>query len=245
MNTGYVNDDDKYKQHSQSYYDSNFYEDEGVIRRIAKNAREDDKGCEENPLKRHLELIKVVKHFLDKDFVKLKLNELEGDKEPTYNYEQRETYCICGENSTLYKCEHLETGISFYMGSRCITYFHPDFEPANDNGVCTECNDKLRVKGNKKKGKVKNYDKGSIKICFICLKNRLKNKRDLYVMRNMFNIYKNEMEKEKIIRLEIEEEQKQLKKIEEEKKKRLEEERHIKILRLMRHNIEYNLKHRW
>jgi hypothetical protein len=60
----------------------------------------------------------------------------------------------------------------------------------------------------------------------------------------MFNIYKNEMEKEKIIRLKLEEEQKQLKKIEEEKKKRLEEERHIKILRMLRKQTnEMLLKH--
>lgn len=236
MDTGYVIDVSKYKQHSQEYYDTNFYKDAGVIRRIPKNAREEQDDATDEPLKRHLELIKVVKHFLNKDFVKLKFNELEGEQEPDYDYEKKETYCICGENSALFKCTHLETGISFYMGSKCITYFEPNFEKANENGVCIYCNDKLRLKANKKKKKVKNYDGSSVKICFVCLKN----KRSLYVMRNMFDIYKNEMEKEKEERARFEEKIKELKKIEEEQQKL---QKRIKILQLLRHQTNYMLLH--
>ncbi len=39
MDTGYVYDDSKYEQHSQMYYDTNFYEDAGVIRRIVRDDR--------------------------------------------------------------------------------------------------------------------------------------------------------------------------------------------------------------
>jgi hypothetical protein len=235
MNTRYIQDEEPEYQHPQSYYDTNFYYDGDVIRRVAKNAREDDDGANENPLKRRLELIKVVKHFLHKKpWEKLRYCELIGEKEPDYEYEKYETYCICGENSQLFRCTHTESGTSFYMGTRCVKHFDPDFEPANNNGVCLLCNDNLRLKKSNKKNKVKNYEKNCKKICFKCLHNTFIKNGGFNVMLDAFKTFKQKVsdikEKEKeLCRILKEKEEK-----EENMKKKLEEQRHINILRMLR-----------
>ena len=117
-----------------------------------------------------------------------------------------------------------KTGMLFYMGSECIKIFQPSFEPEGDKGICSICAVNLRMKSNKEKGKKKNYDGNCKKICNLC------NPISKLITTDYLNNWKTYTKTEIKNKLE--------------KIKEKEMEKHIKILRLMRHNIEYNLEHR-
>jgi len=231
----------KRDKYTQEYFDNNFYTeiysdpmtfldlstnkeslisifsksgDYEVIRR-RMSTLEDDDGCNINPKERRIELYNVLKHFLN--ISEIKHNDFEGKNKEIYEYEELPhgtTFCICGQRSKLFICEHKSTGMLFYMGSNCIKLFQPSFEPEGNKGVCSICAVNLRMKSNKKKGINMNYDGNCKNICNLC------NPIPKLITKNFLNIWKTytktEMEKERIIKL------------------KLEEEHHIKILRMLR-----------
>jgi len=122
------NKKDKY---TKEYFNNNFYEDAGVIRRIRGNNENND-GYNVSPKERRIELYRVLHHFLDKKHIRN--DELKGIKKVSYAFDE-DTFCICGQRSHLFKCVHLESDIKFYMGSSCITLFETTFEPEKNNGL--------------------------------------------------------------------------------------------------------------
>ena len=238
----------KRDKYTQEYFDNNFYTeiytdphiyydikigediiisifdksgDYEVIRR-GITSREDEDGSNVSPKERRIELYNVLKHFVN--ISEIKHNEFKGYNKVIYEYEH-DTFCICGQRSKLYICEHKNTGMLFYMGSECIKLFQPSFEPEGDKGVCSICAVNLRMKSNKEKRKNRNYDGNCKKICNLC------NPIPKLITKDYLNNWKTYTKTEIKNKLE--------------KIKEKEMEKHIKILRLMRHNTEYNLKHRW
>ena len=274
--TGY-NNRDKY---TQAYFDNNFYTeiytdphlyydkiaDEvylislfpksrnyEVIRR-GITSREDETSCNVNPKDRRMELYTVLKHFVN--VPQIKHNEFEGYNKVIYEYEH-DTFCICGQRSKLYICEHKKTGLLFYMGSECIKLFQPSFEPEGDKGVCSICAVNLRMKSNKEKGKNRNYDGNCKKICNLCnpvnklITMRFLNTWIIYKKRmpilsfyfRHFKVLLNMKKKNNEIMSNIFYFYKDYMKIKEEKKEK-EKGKHMKILQLLRKQTDYMLKYK-
>lgn len=200
---------DKY---TDAYFNTNFYKDKGVIRRQV-HGNQDDDGCI-SPKDRVIELYNVLHYFLNKNHIKDK--ELIGYKKKVYQFDT-DTHCLCGQNSQLFLCTHIESEKTFYMGSECIKRFQHDFIPEGANGLCVICQEHLRLKANKKIRKVKNYDGNCKKICLCCLKN----KKDSAIKSKIFNIVKTNYKKAR-------------KKLEEEANEKKRQEKAIKILTLLR-----------
>lgn len=161
-----------FKQHSHEYYIVNFYKDNGIIRRHAPNENHDDNAVYDKPFLRHIELIKVLKYFTGE--VKMKFSDYKGEltTKPVLIHAE-DTFCCCGEKSGLYICEHTGTGKKFFLGSKCIQKFDPNFDENRGAGLkygpCIECNTPLRCKTNNKKGILRTYStKKDDNICFEC-----------------------------------------------------------------------------
>lgn len=236
---------DKKDKYTQWYFDNNFYTDGGAIRRFAQ--QQNDDGCTVSPKERRIELYSVLHHFLNKNQVKI--NEFVGYSKVIYDFNE-ETFCICGQKSRLFLCEHLESGEQFYMGSECIKLFQPSFEAEGDKGVCSICAVKLRMKSNKKKEKMRNYDGNCKNICMLCNPiNKLIRKDFLDTWRiyyKTFRILSSYFRTFKAI-LVIKRKDKEImsdimyyyKKYLNDKK-----QKNIKILQLLRHQTNYMLKYR-
>jgi hypothetical protein len=240
----------KRDKYTQDYFDNNFYRDGGVIRRQAHSAEYAD-ACNVSPKERRIELYTVLHHFLNKNHINN--NEFEGQSKVIYEYD-RGTFCICGQNSKLFKCVHIETRKQFYMGSECIKLFQPSFEAEGENGVCSICAVNLRMKSNKKKGKIKNYDGNCKKICNICNPiNKLITKDFLQVwktytktmpilslyFRHFKGILAMKRKDKEIMSDVLYFYKKYVNERKEEDKKKL--QKHIKILQLLRHQTNYML----
>lgn len=162
-----------YPNHHLSYYKLNFSLEDGIWRRQPVNINEmREKDNIEHAKARRIELIKVLKYFT-KD-TKFSLASFRGidTRDPSHIFSE-DTYCCCGENSALYVCEHIATGMRFYLGSSCIKHFDPEYDirrGANlKNGTCNICSVPLRCKSNNKTGIKRNYSsKKQDNICFEC-----------------------------------------------------------------------------
>ena len=162
-----------YPNHNKAYYDKNFKLEDGIWRRRPININElEELDNIDHAKARRIELIKVLKHFTkERDF---KMDKFIGvdSQEPSHIYSE-DTYCCCGENSSLYICTHIETGKRFYLGSSCIKQFDPNFDKRRGgnlkNGICVICNVPLRCNSNNDAGIIRNYSrKKEDKICFEC-----------------------------------------------------------------------------
>ena len=214
-----------FKQHSHEYYIVNFYKDNGIIRRHALNENHDDNAVNGKPFLRHIELIKVLKYFTGE--VKMKFSDYKGEVRTTpVIYYAEDTFCCCGEKSSLYICEHTGTGKKFYLGSKCIQKFDPNFDENRGaglkNGLCIECNTPLRCKTNNIKGILRNYStKKDDNTCFDC-DNKEKEKRREQLKRELEEQLERER-REQIEREVLEQRERQ------EKQRRLEQELHERL----------------
>jgi len=162
-----------YTNHSKKYYEQNFNLEDGIWRRRPVNTEERRENSNaEHAKMRRIELIKVLKHFTKEK--KFSVNSFIGhdNQEPAHSYDH-DTYCCCGENSSLYVCQHVETGMRFYLGSSCIKLFDPHYDTRRGanlkNGTCKICSVPLRCKSNNKAGIKRNYSpKKQDNICFEC-----------------------------------------------------------------------------
>lgn len=211
-----------YKQHSDTYYSSNFNLENGIIRRRPIGIVETDTGFnnnEETGYLRHIELIKVLKYYTKE--IKMNFSNFKGEHKqyPVHEWNE-ETFCCCGENSSLYICEHIGTGKKFYLGSSCIKKFDPTFDEERGAGLkyglCVECETPLRCRTNKKKDLRSNYSQlKSDSICFDC-----ENKKEVERLEEERN--KRKIIEQERIRIEIEVKKKMLEKVEQEKQKQKE-----------------------
>ena len=215
---------DLWKQHSDAYYSNNFIEENGIIRRtpMDENEMAAGDGIEFHGYMRHIELIKVLKYFTKE--VKMNFSNFIGHakKEATHNFAE-DTFCCCGERSSLYICEHIDTGMKFYLGSECIKKFDPDFDDRRGStlkyGCCNDCDTPLRCKTNNKKNLDRNYSpKKDNGICFDC-----ENKRRLEQLEKK-RIETERLEQERI-KIEIEVKRKAQERAEREKQEKLELEK--------------------
>lgn len=213
-----------WEQHSDSYYTNNFIEEDGIIRRmpLGENEMAEGDGLESHGYMRHIELIKVLKYFTKE--VKMKFSNFIGNpkKDPSHNYAV-DTFCCCGERSSLYICEHIDTGMKFYLGSECIKKFDPDFDDRRGAtlkyGCCKDCDTPLRCKTNNKKRLDRNYcPKRDNGICFDC-----EDKKRLEQLEKR-RIEQKKLEQERI-KIEIEVKRKARERAEREKQEKLELEK--------------------